>query len=141
MSSGFDIFTSTCAWNLFLFDTCICWCFFVFMIFFLLWTKQWDQLVLRDACIILYFNLFHFLCLISFIFSLIAVRSRTLLQVQEEYTEELPDSTQFKLNSSDYLKAASPLPSQNMPSLREVTLEVSEIERKSQENKIKTQKR
>lgn len=69
------------------------------------------------------------------------VRSRTLLQVQEEYSEELPDSTQFNLSSSDYLKAASPLPSQNMPSLREVTLEVSEIERKSQENKIKTQKR
>ena len=80
------------------------------------------------------FDFFHFL-------SLIAVRSRTLLQVQEEYTEELPDSTQFNLSSSDYLKAASPLPSQNMPSLREVTLEVSEIERKSQENKIKTQKR
>ena len=73
--------------------------------------------------------------------SLLAVRSRTILQLPEDYNEELPDTTQFNLNSSDYLKAAPPLPSQNMPSLGEVTLEVSEIERKSQENKIKTQKR
>ena len=81
------------------------------------------------------FDICHFL-------SLVAVRSRTLLQVQEEYNEELPDTAQFNLNSSDYLKAASPLPSQNMPSLGEVTVEVSaEFERKSQENKIKTQKR
>ena len=80
------------------------------------------------------FDFLHFL-------SLLAVRSRTLLQVQEEYTEEPPDTTQFNLNSSDYLKAASPLPSQKMPSLGEVTLEVSEIERKSQENKLKTQTR
>lgn len=69
------------------------------------------------------------------------VRSRTLLQVQEEYSEELPDTTQFNLNSSDYLRAASPLPLQNMRSLGEVTVEVSDIERKSQENKMKTQKR
>ena len=82
----------------------------------------------------LWFHGLHFL-------SLLAVRSRTILQLPEDYNEELPDTTQFSLNSSDYLKAASPLPSQNMPSLGEVTLEVSEIERKSQENKIKTQKR
>ena len=80
------------------------------------------------------FDILHFL-------SLLVVRSRTLLQVQEEYSEELPDATQFNLNSSDYLRAASPLPLQNMPSLGEVTVEVSDIERKSQENKMKTQKR
>ncbi|KAL9986357.1 hypothetical protein ACROYT_G000495 [Oculina patagonica] len=70
------------------------------------------------------------------------VRSRTLLQVQEEYPEEVPDAIQFNLSSSHYLNAAaSPIASQNKDSIGEVTLEVSDIDRKSQENKIKTQKR
>ncbi|KAJ7384589.1 cAMP response element binding [Desmophyllum pertusum] len=68
------------------------------------------------------------------------VRSRTLLQVQEEYPDEHPEMIQFNL-SSDYLKAAAPLTSQNTASLGEVSVEVSEIERKSQDNKIKAQKR
>lgn len=71
------------------------------------------------------------------------VRSRTLLQVQEEYTSEQEDALQtiqFTLNSSDYLKAASPLVSQS-PISHEVTVEVSEIEIRSQDNQIPVQKR
>lgn len=73
-------------------------------------------------------------------YDFVAVRSRTLLQVQEEYPDEHPETIQFNL-SSDYLKAAAPLTSQNTASLGEVSVEVSEIERKSQDNKIKAQKR
>lgn len=71
------------------------------------------------------------------------VRSRTLLQVQEEYTsdpEDIPETIQFNLNSSDYLKAAAPHTSQGSLS-HEVTVEVSEIERRSKENQMKDQKR
>lgn len=63
--------------------------------------------------------------------------------MQEEYTSEQEDALQtiqFTLNSSDYLKAASPLVSQS-PILHEVTVEVSEIEIRSQDNQIPVQKR
>lgn len=82
---------------------------------------------------------FHTLSVTGF---LPAVRSRTLLQVKDEYPDEVAETVQFNLNSSDYLKAAAPsLASQNKASLGEVMVEVSEIERKSQENKVKPQKR
>ena len=60
--------------------------------------------------------------------------------MQEEYTEDIPEAVQFTVNNSDYLKAAAPLKSQSAMS-HEVTVEVSEIERRSQENKIRAQKR
>lgn len=69
------------------------------------------------------------------------MRSRTLLQVKDEYTDEVPEVVQFNLNSTDYLKAATPPISQNAPkSLGEVTVEVSDIDR-SQADKVKPQKR
>lgn len=69
------------------------------------------------------------------------VRSRTLLQVKEEYPDEVPEVAQFNLNSTDYLKAATPPMSQNAPaSLGEVMVEVSDIDR-SQGDKVKPQKR
>lgn len=69
------------------------------------------------------------------------VRSRTLLQVKEEYPDEVPEVAQFNLNSTDYLKAATPPISQNAPaSLGEVMVEVSDIDR-SQGDKVKPQKR
>ena len=68
------------------------------------------------------------------------MRSRTLLQVKDEYTDEVPEVVQFNLNSTDYLKAATPI-SQNAPkSLGEVMVEVSDIDR-SQADKVKPQKR
>ena len=69
------------------------------------------------------------------------MRSRTLLQVKDEYTDEVPEVVQFNLNSTDYLKAAIPPISQNAPkSLGEVMVEVSDIDR-SQADKVKPQKR
>lgn len=69
------------------------------------------------------------------------MRSRTLLQVKDEYTDEVPEVVQFNLNSTDYLKAATPPISQNAPkSLGEVMVEVSDIDR-SQADKVKPQKR
>ena len=69
------------------------------------------------------------------------MRSRTLLQVKDEYTDEVPEVVQFNLNSTDYLKAATPPISQNAPkSLGEVMVEVSDIDR-SQAHKVKPQKR
>lgn len=69
------------------------------------------------------------------------MRSRTLLQVKDEYTDEVPEVVQFNLNSTDYLKAATPPVSQNAPkSLGEVMVEVSDIDR-SQADKVKPQKR
>ena len=69
------------------------------------------------------------------------MRSRTLLQVKDEYTDEVPEVVQFNLNSTDYLKAATPPISQNPPkSLGEVMVEVSDIDR-SQADKVKPQKR
>lgn len=69
------------------------------------------------------------------------MRSRTLLQVKDEYTDEVPEVVQFNLNSTDYLKAATPPISQNAPkSLGEVMMEVSDIDR-SQADKVKPQKR
>lgn len=69
------------------------------------------------------------------------VRSRTLLQVKDEYTDEVPEVVQFNLNSTDYLKAATPPISQNTPkSLGKVMVEVSDIDR-SQADKVKPQKR
>lgn len=71
------------------------------------------------------------------------VRSRTLLQVADEYItdqEDFPEPAQFNLNSSDYLKAATPLISQS-PLSSEVTVEVSDIEKSHKENQIKSQKR
>lgn len=66
------------------------------------------------------------------------MRSRTLLQVKDEYTDEVPEVVQFNLNSTDYLKAATP---PNAPkSLGEVMVEVSDIDR-SQADKVKPQKR
>lgn len=69
------------------------------------------------------------------------MRSRTLLQVKDEYTDEVPEVVQFNLNSTDYLKAATPPISQNAPkSLGEVMVEVSDVDR-SQADKVKPQKR
>lgn len=69
------------------------------------------------------------------------MRSRTLLQVKDEYTDEVPEVVQFNLNSTDYLKAATPPISQNAPkSLGEVMVEVSDID-SSQADKVKPQKR
>ena len=69
------------------------------------------------------------------------MRSRTLLQVKDEYTDEVPEVVQFNLNCTDYLKAATPPISQNAPkSLGEVMVEVSDIDR-SQADKVKPQKR
>lgn len=69
------------------------------------------------------------------------MRSRTLLQVKDEYADEVPEVVQFNLNSTDYLKAATPPISQNAPkSLGEVMVEVSDIDR-SQADKVKPQKR
>lgn len=76
-------------------------------------------------------------------FGLFAVRSRTLLQVNEEYTaepEDILETTSFNLNNSDYLKAASPITLQGSMS-HEVTVDVSEIDRTSQESKMKAHKR
>lgn len=70
------------------------------------------------------------------------VRSRTLLQVKDEYTDEVPEVVQFNLNSTDYLKAATPPISQNAPkSLGEVMVEVSSDIDRSQADKVKPQKR
>ena len=69
------------------------------------------------------------------------MRSRTLLQVKDEYTDEVPEVVQFNLNSTDYLKAATPPILQNTPkSLGKVMVEVSDIDR-SQADKVKPQKR
>lgn len=78
----------------------------------------------------------------SLFFGLFAVRSRTLLQVNEEYTaepEDVSETTPFNLNNSDYLKAATPITLPGSIS-HEVTVDVSEIDRTSQENKIKAHK-
>lgn len=71
------------------------------------------------------------------------VRSRTLLQVNEEYTaepEDVSETTSFNVNNSDYLKAATPITLPGSVS-HEVTVDVSEIDRTSQESKIKAHKR
>lgn len=70
------------------------------------------------------------------------MRSRTLLQVKDEYTDEVREVVQFNLNSTDYLKAATPPISQNAPkSLGEVMVEVSSDIDRSQADKVKPQKR
>lgn len=79
----------------------------------------------------------------SLFFGLFAVRSRTLLQVNEEYTaepEDVSETTSFNVNNSDYLKAATPITLPGSVS-HEVTVDVSEIDRTSQESKIKAHKR
>lgn len=71
------------------------------------------------------------------------VRSRTLLQIQEEYVtdpEDFPQTVQFKLNNSDYLKATPPVMSHN-PVSHEVTVEVPDLENSIPEKQMKSEKR
>ncbi|XP_044162922.1 cyclic AMP-responsive element-binding protein 3-like protein 3-B isoform X2 [Acropora millepora] len=71
------------------------------------------------------------------------VRSRTLLQIQEEYVtdpEDFPQTVQFKLNNSDYLKATPPVMSHN-PVSHEVTVEVPDLDNSIPEKQIKSEKR
>ena len=96
--------------------------------------KNFDLLLIRAKTCTLRHLLF---------FGLFAVRSRTLLQVNEEYTaepEDVSETTPFNLNNSDYLKAASSITLQGSMS-HEVTVDVSEIDRSSEEKKIKAHKR
>ena len=78
-------------------------------------------------------------------FVVCAVRSRTLLQVQDDYAADpepdVPEGMQFTLNNSDYLKAAAPALTSQSTVSHEVTVEVAEIERRGHEHKMKTEKR